>query len=49
MVMNHHTVGESSWDVYSTDDPIEMRQEILAFYDQMIASLGIRREWFDVV
>ena len=49
MLMNHHSVGESSWDSYSTDDPLEMKAEIMAFYDRIISCLGIRQEWFNVV
>ncbi|MAY14323.1 hypothetical protein [Thalassolituus sp. UBA2009] len=46
MVMNHHSVGEASWDRYSVDDPIEMRLEVIGFYDRVIRELGICDEWF---
>lgn len=49
MLMNHHSVGESAWDSYSTDDPLTMRKEIMEFYDQIILGLGIRKEWFNAV
>ncbi|UZK04771.1 hypothetical protein [Venatoribacter cucullus] len=49
MMMNHHSVGESSWDPYSTDDPAEMREEIMALYDRMIKELSIYPEWFNAV
>lgn len=47
MLMNHHSVGESAWDSYSTEDPLMMRNEIMEFYNQIILDLGIRKEWFD--
>ncbi|UXD88951.1 hypothetical protein [Thalassolituus hydrocarboniclasticus] len=49
MMMNHHSVGESSWDPYSTDDPAEMREEIMALYDRLIKELSIYPEWFNAV
>ncbi len=49
MLMNHHSVGESSWDTYSTDDPVEMREEIIEFYNRLISELSIKREWFNAV
>lgn len=49
MMMNHHSVGESSWDPYSTDDPAVMHEEIMALYDRLIKELSIYPEWFNAV